>query len=220
MITPDLISDYSSVLQLGETGEQAMLQMHERGLNQLPVLDGKKYVGLLTNEDIIGLKNLNKPLSKFSDRFRKPQVLRTAHIFDVIKEAIDANVRIVPVVDEEQIYLGFVSAESCLRAFSEMSSIKRPGAIVELELQKQEHSLSEISRLVDENNLEILAFYSSYSENSGVVRSTLKLNSNDISSLLAAFERYNYEVKQVHHEDAYSEDLKDRYDALMRYLNV
>ena len=49
---------------------------------------------------------------------------------------------------------------------------------------------------------------------------TLKLNTNELSSIVAAFERFEYEVKGVHQDESYHEDVKDRYDALMKYLDV
>jgi hypothetical protein len=49
---------------------------------------------------------------------------------------------------------------------------------------------------------------------------TLKLNTHELSAIIAAFERYEYSVKGVYNDDTYHEDVKDRYDALMRYLDV
>lgn len=220
MIAPEIISDVTAALQLDETGEHALIQMHEHNMNQLPVLQGNKYVGLVTMEDIINMKHLSKPLKNFSDKFRKPVVQNTAHIFDVMKAALDFNVRVVPVVDEEHNYLGLVSAESCLRAFAKLNSVKMPGAIIELEVPYQEYSLVNIAKLTEENDADIAAFYTTMNEEKGVVEVTMKMKTSEVNSLLAALERYGYEVKEVYNEGTYSEDLKDRYDALMRYLNI
>ncbi len=200
MIAPEIISDITTALQTDENGEHALIQMHEHNMSQLPVLDGNKYIGLVTMEDVINMKHLSKPLKNFTDKFRRPFVLNTAHIFDVMKAAVDFNVRVVPVVDEQHHYLGLVSAESCLRAFATLNSVKNPGAIIEMQIAQQEFSLTEVARLAAENDV--------------------KLNTTDVASLIATFERFSYEIKEVHNEVAYTEDLKDRYDALMRYLNV
>jgi hypothetical protein len=53
-----------------------------------------------------------------------------------------------------------------------------------------------------------------------LVEVTLKLNTNELSAIVAAFERYEYIVKGVHQEEEYTEDLKDRYDAFMRFMEV
>ena len=88
MIAPDLISHTVPPLNLNDSGEKALLAMHEYNVSQIPVVDGNSYIGLLTMEDIINLKNLSNPLKTFTQVFRKPFVKETAHIFDVMKAAI------------------------------------------------------------------------------------------------------------------------------------
>ena len=43
---------------------------------------------------------------------------------------------------------------------------------------------------------------------------------DDLQALIAAFERYEYIVRNIYNETEYTGEIKDRYDALMRYLNV
>ena len=50
---------------------------------------------------------------------------------------------------------------------------------------------------------------------------TLKLNSNDLTSVLRTFERYNYEVKTwVASNDSIDQFYQERFDLLMKYLNI
>jgi hypothetical protein len=65
-----------------------------------------------------------------------------------------------------------------------------------------------------------LAYYSNIIQENSLVEVTLKLNTNELSAIVAAFERYEYIVKGVHQEEEYTEDLKDRYDAFMRFMEV
>ena len=48
----------------------------------------------------------------------------------------------------------------------------------------------------------------------------LKLNTTEINSILKTFERYEYIVKTVYDEQTDNDGLKERYDMLMKYLNV
>src|SRR5580698_10282027 len=109
MIAPNLISDSIHPLHLEDSGEQALMLLQEYNVSQMPVVDGMKYAGLVTMDEIIGLKHLSHSLKSFQLPFRKPSVLNTAHIFDVMKAAVEFNVRVVPVIDEEQKYLGLIS---------------------------------------------------------------------------------------------------------------
>src|SRR5688572_17922922 len=134
MIAPHLISHSIPPLHLDDSGEQALMVMHEYNVSQLPVVDGNSYVGLVIMEDIINMKHLSKAIKNFSQSFRQPFVKDTAHIFEVMKAALEFNVRVVPVIDEEHKYLGLISAESCLRAFAVLNSVKDAGGILELEI--------------------------------------------------------------------------------------
>jgi acetoin utilization protein AcuB len=220
MIAPHLISETIPALQLEDTGEKALLVMHEFSINQLAVLDGSTYVGLVTMEEVISMKQLGKPLKNFTHTFRQPFVKDTAHIFDIMKTAVEFSVRVIPVINDENKYLGLISAESCLRAFAVLNSVKEPGGIVELEIPVSRYSLSEIAKIVEENEADIVCFYTNIRQEESKAEITLKLNTTEVTAIVAAFERYEYEVKAIYNDSEYTEDLKDRYDALMRYLNV
>jgi acetoin utilization protein AcuB len=220
MIAPHLISESTPSLQLEDTGEHALLMMHEYSVNQLAVVDGISYVGLITREEITSMQDLDKPLKGYAQPFRQPFVKDTAHIFDIMKAAVEFSVRVVPVIDEEHKYLGLVSAESCLRAFAVLNSVKEPGGIIELEISATSYSLSEIARIVEENDAEIVCLYTNVRQEESKAEITLKLNTTEVAAIVAAFERYEYDVKGIYNDSEYTEDLKDRYDALMRYLNV
>ena len=220
MIAPELISHTVPPVHLDDTGEQVMMVMHEYNVSQLPVVDGNSYIGLVTMEDIINIKHLSNPLQSFTQTFRKPFVKDTAHIFDVMKAAIEFNVRVVPVVNDEQRYLGLVSAESCLRAFAILNSVKDAGGILELEIPVKDYLMSEVAKIVEENEAEILCLYTNINQREQKVEITIKLNTTEVSAIVAAFERYEYEVIAIYNDTEYTEDLKDRYDSLMRYLNV
>jgi acetoin utilization protein AcuB len=219
MIAPHLISDSTPPLQLEDTGEKALLVMHEYSVSHLAVVEGSSYVGLISREEIINLQELDKPLKTYST-LQQPFVKDTAHIFDIMKAAVEFSVRVVPVIDEDHKYLGLVSAESCLRAFAVLNSVKEPGGIIELEISATSYSLSEVARIVEENDAEIVCLYTNVRQEESKAEITLKLNTTEVSAIVAAFERYEYDVKGIYNDSEYTEDLKDRYDALMRYLNV
>ncbi len=220
MIAPHLISDTIPPLHLEDTGEHALLLMHEHNVAQLPVIDGQSYLGLITMEDLINMKHLSQPLRYFTQAFRKPFVKDTAHIFDVMKAALNYNVRVVPVINDNHKYLGLISAESCLRSFAQLNSVEDAGGILELEIAVKDYMLSEVAKIVEESEAEILCLYTNINQQTQKVEITIKVNTTEVSGMLAAFERYDYEVKGVHNDSEYNDDLKVRYDALMRYLNV
>ncbi|MBL0309646.1 MAG: hypothetical protein IPP77_08220 [Bacteroidetes bacterium] len=220
MITPQLISDSIPPVYMTDSVEKVRSVMQEYFVTELPVLDGEKYAGLISIEEINRLQNKKKPLKSFDLTLNKPLVFQNAHIFDIMRVAVEFNVRMVPVVDEDLNYWGIISSQSCLRSFAMLSSVKSQGAVLELETDARNYSVSELSRIVEENDATILCLYSDRNQANGTVEVTIKLNTTDISALIAAFERYEYIVRNIYNETEYTGEIKDRYDALMRYLNV
>ena len=208
-------------LDAGESGEHAIVAMHEYNVNQMPVIQNKRYIGIVSLEEITSLKHLDEPLIEIHTSLRKPYVFEYSHLFDVMKAAMEYNVKIVPVIsDNENEYMGVISAESCLKAFSEMNSIVDEGGIIEILVPINDFTLTEIVRIVESNNVKVLACYTNVDQQSAKVEITIKTNSNELSAVISAFERYGYEIKDFYNEQDYTENLKDRYDALMRYINV
>jgi hypothetical protein len=52
------------------------------------------------------------------------------------------------------------------------------------------------------------------------VEVTLKINREDISDILQSFERYEYFVKSTYQGSRFHDDLRGRYDELMRFINL
>ena len=48
----------------------------------------------------------------------------------------------------------------------------------------------------------------------------IKINQQEISTIITALERYGHNIKASFTEDEFEDNLKDRYDQLMNYLNV
>jgi hypothetical protein len=137
-----------------------------------------------------------------------------------MKAAIEYNVKLVPVLSLEDKYIGLITAESCMRAFAKLQSVMDEGGIIQLSIPVKDFQLSEIARIVESNGAQILNYYSDIDQKTSTINITLKLNTNELSAIIAAFERFEYEVQGVHQDESYQEDVKDRYDALMKYLDV
>ena len=54
----------------------------------------------------------------------------------------------------------------------------------------------------------------------GLVEITLKVNTMEISRIIATLGRFDYNIKGAFSESDYVEELQERYDALMSYLSV
>ncbi|MFN0276259.1 MAG: CBS domain-containing protein [Chitinophagales bacterium] len=220
MLAKDIISESIPPLKTTDTGEKAIEWMYEFKLTHLPLVENKKFLGLVGEDDILDFNDTKEQLGTFLKNLQKPYVLELEHIYDVMRLATNLRSSVIPVVDAEMNYLGIITAQSLIFHFSKMSSISDPGGIIILELNtKNDYVLSEIARIVESNDAHVLSM-SLNMEASGKYIVTLKLDVGEIKHIIATFERFEYTVQAYFDENDLNDVYKDRYDALMNYLNI
>lgn len=220
MLARSLISETIPPLRKSDNGEKALQWMHKFAVHQLPIVENGKLLNLISMEDVINTTNLELPLSEYKTSFAHPFVFEYTHILEVVRLSSKLNISSIPVLDEDENYVGLITAKDLLKGLNQFSALQHEGSIIELEMPMRNYSLYEIARIVESNELQILSCFTNIHPDLATAEITLKLNSPNLAPLVAAFERYNIQVKAVHQETEYTEDLKERYDSLMRYLNV
>ena len=117
-------------------------------------------------------------------------------------------------------YKGIITLQALLQEIAQLSAITEPGGILELEVNIRDYSLTEISRIVESNDATILSLYTSTHNDSTKREVILKLNKEDLRAIIAAFDRFGYTILHYYQKSDFEEDLKDRYDSLIHYLNI
>jgi len=211
-----LISDVPS-LSASDEPMGALDLMDQFRIAHLPVVENGKLLGLIGEDSLMELENLQGDSTGLP--LIKATVTPDTHILDVLKLASEHRLSIVPVVDSDNTYLGSVRMEDLVEQLAEMQGANQRGGIIVLELWDKDYSMQQISRIIEENNAKILSTTLSPGEG-GKIEVNLKINQPDINAILSSFERFGYTIKASYQELAYTEDLRKRYDELMRILNI
>ena len=220
MYAKEIMTEGLLPLDCADTGATAMVRMHEYNVNQLPITHGELYIGILSMDDLLVLKHLNDPIKDIQAVLKKPYVLETAHLYEAMKAGVEYNVKVMPVVSADGKYIGLITAETCMRAFAKLYSVLEEGGVLELSVSAKDYLLSEIAHIAEDNGVKILSSYTQLDPSGTAVQVTIKFDTIELAPLIAAYERYDYTVKGVFEDEEYEMDSKDRYDALMRYLDV
>jgi CBS domain-containing protein len=220
MLAKDLISDTIPPLKTSDSGLKALTWMDEFRVSQLPIVNNLELLGLISDTDILDLNAPEEPLGNHPLSLIRPFVFASEHIYEVLKLIARMNLTLVPVLDEENQYLGTISLKTLVEHFAETTSVQNPGGIIVLELNANDYSLTQIARIVEENDTKILSLYVNSQADSTRVELTLKVNREDIRSILASFSRYNITVKATFQQSEFSEDLRNRFDLFMNYINM
>lgn len=219
MIAKNLISEDILPLRTSDTGDEALALMSIYHVKHLPIVNNEQFLGLVSDDDIYE-HNSEEPIGSYFLRLVKPYVKQDEHIFEVMDVMAKGKLTVVPVVDHEDNFLGIITQDEMLQFYANSFSFSEPGSILVIETTKSNYSLTEISRIVEEESAVIIGAFLSTTEDTNMVTVTIKINKSNIQNIIASFQRYDYTIKGSFYEDDYFDDLKSRYDSLMSYLNV
>lgn len=221
MLAKDLISDAIPALKTSDTGQTALNWMEIFRVSHLPIVNNQDFLGLISDTDIYDMNQPEEPIGNHSLTLIKPYVTTEKHLFEVIGMAARLKLTVVPVLDEESHYKGVITTTDLVRYIAGISSMDQQGGIIVLEMTERDYSLSQIAQIVEGNNVKVLSLYITSPPDSTKLEVTIKVNSNDLASVIRTFERYNYEVKTwVTTDDSMDKFYSERLDLLMKYLNM
>lgn len=220
MLTRELTSQSLPFLRLNDKVYQALELMNENRVAHLPVVDGDKFIGILSEQDLLQAENDNASLDSFEQSFSTISVKEEEHFLKAVQLAADNGLSVVPVVTEENELLGTVAYNDLLKFSSEFMSLSEPGGLIVLEMESNQYSFNDISKLVETTNAQITQLNTSNDPETGMMQVTLRINKPDISDVVAAFQRHEYNVKYFFGEELYTNELRSNYDNLMNYLKI
>jgi len=220
MLAKDLISEEIHPLQIGDTAISALHWMDEFRTAYLPVVDGQLYMGIIGEDAIFGHGNFEESLNEIPLNKAGTTVLQDQHIYEVIRIAALQKLSLVPVVDEAGIYVGAITQQKMIDFMALMTGVENPGGIIIIEAGQNDYSLAEISKIVESEEARVLSAHVTTPAGSSYVEVTLKLNRMDIQQIVQSLDRHGFKIKASYYETDYFDNLHDRYNSLMNFLNI
>ncbi len=220
MLAKDLTDETILPAKTSDLATLALAWMDEYKVSHLPIVNGDNYLGLISENDIYSANSFDDPLGNHNIALNNPAVFENQHIFEVIKLVCDLNISLVPVISNKNNYLGVITLKKIIDEIKKMTALDSPGAILVLEINNNDYSLSEIAQIVESNDTKIISLYITSHNDSTKMDVTIKLNRMDVNALLQTFNRYNYNVTSIIAESEMDDDLQDRFDSLMKYLSI
>ena len=197
---------------------QVLNLMDEMRVTDLPVVENGMFVGLANESDFLNAEVYQGEVQAELDLL-KVSVLPDSHVLDVLKVVSENDITVIPVVDEGNHYLGSITSADLLDHLAEMLGVMREGGIIVLQMLERDHSIQQIARIIEENNAKILSL-SVVPATEGNLEMHIKIDLPDLNPILQSLERFNYIVLSKFQAAQFDNELKDRYDELMRYLNI
>lgn len=220
MIARDLITEKIPPLMHTDTGKTALRWMEEFKVDHLPVLKNGRYVGLVSEEIILDRMHIEDTLDKLFEHLPLLYVKADAHMYEVLYIIATQKVSVIPILDENETYLGCTDINRVMEFIAGIGGIKEEGGIIVLEVNKVDYSLAQIAQIVESNDAKILNMYITSSLDSNRIEVTLKLNQTELERIIRTFERYDYQINATFQKSQFEDDVKMRYELLMKYLGL
>jgi acetoin utilization protein AcuB len=220
MIARDLITEEIPPLKPNEAALKAVSWMDEFKVSHLPVVHHRELLGMISESDLLDLDSTSSSINESGVPLINVFSYDHQHLFEVVKTLSDHNLSVIPVLNDKDLYIGSITISKLMKVISEMSVVSDAGGIVELELNVNDYSLSEIAQIVESNNAKILGSFITSHPDTTKIQLTFKTNRNDLGAILQTFNRYNYTVTAAYDQGNHEEDMKTRFDSFMKYLDI
>lgn len=194
--------------------------MDENRVSHIAVVDDGVYHGLISDNEIYDMEDTFIPLNKVKPVLIKPQINQYDYIYDIISVFAENNITALPVLDDNDTYLGVIGMDQLIKGISKITNSKEPGGVIVLGINVRDYSMAQVAQIIESEGAKILSSYISTHEDSLKMELVLKLNKSDLSAIIASFDRYGYEIKASYHESTHEEDLQRRYEQFIKYLNI
>ncbi|MDI5896795.1 CBS domain-containing protein [Flavobacterium yafengii] len=190
----------------------------ELHFSHFPIVEEGVYIGSIASEDIETFDS-HKKVTDYRFTLEGFFTRTNTMWLDVLEVFAKNHTNLVPVLDENNTYVGYYEIEDIMKFFHETPFLKEPGGIIVVKKGVLDYSMSQITQIIESNNGKLLGLFISEADVESV-EVTLKITLGAMNEIIQTFRRYNYEIISEHQEDNYINNLKERSDYLDKYLNI
>ncbi len=220
MLTGDLQTQALPCLRPDDSINQAIQMMSDNQVTHLPVADNELFLGLMSEDELLQAEDANGTIQELIPTVGNLSVKMSDHFLKALQLAAENDLSVVPITDNENHFVGAITYADLLKQAAGFMSLNAPGALIVLEMDSNQYSFNEISKLVETNDAQITQLNTSNDPETGVMQVTIRVNKPEVSDIVATFQRYEYNVKYYFGEEIYTNELRDNYENLMNYLRI
>jgi Mg/Co/Ni transporter MgtE len=216
-ITDYITNDYKA-LDSQETIADVQDFFMDVPFSHFSVLNEGVYIGSIAADDIDTFDS-DKKIADYKYALEGFFARNNMIWLDVLEVFAKNHTNVVPVLNEENAYLGYYELEDIVKFFHETPFLREQGGIIVIKKSMQDYSMSQIAQIVESNNGKLLGLFVSEADAENV-QITIKIALGAMNDIIQTFRRYNYEIVSEHHEDNYLNNLKERSEYLDKYLSM
>ncbi|MGB1219611.1 MAG: CBS domain-containing protein [Flavobacteriales bacterium] len=219
-IHPEHIRRKHLTLRLSDSLYLALERYEEFKVSHLPVVSANgKYLGLLSETEVFGLYDAQKNIEDNQIPLQKDGVFETQSVLDALKLIAERSLTLLPVIDAEDNYLGYLLPLDVLKNIGNDTSFSEYGSLLSVKMSLRDYALNELSRIVESEDALITALFMEHLTDNDLILVHIKINIPDASAVVAALERHEYQVETLYQKSKLDEKLNENFHSFLKYLN-
>ncbi len=220
MLTAELINDNIPRLQLQDTVGKALRLINDYRVTHLPITVEDKFLGLISEDDLLDADDEKLTMEVLQEHFNLSYVKENVHFLNAVNYSNQYQTSIVPVVQQGNELVGVITIVDLLKTIGNFSGANEIGGIIVMQMERSQFAISEISRIVESDDATILHLNTILHPDTGLLTVTLHLNKKETTAIVAAFERYEYDVIYNFTDEKFEDNIGTNYRHLMNYLDI
>jgi acetoin utilization protein AcuB len=200
MLVQDIMTSPVIAISPDISLQDAYQTMQEKGIRHLPVVEGEKLVGVITDRDLrLATSSLAPapfpPGAEISAVMRKS--LYTANPADPVEEAArlmrEKKIGCLPVTDDDDRLVGIITGLDLLDALMRMTGADKPSGRLEVSLPDRPGELARLAGFISHRGLNIHSILT-YPEGADRIRAVLRISSIEVRFLAQELRREDFDV--------------------------
>ncbi len=199
MLVRDIMRSPAVVISPDTTLQDAYRTMQERGIRHLPVVDGGRLAGIVTDRDLRLATSALAP-SPFPPGSRVAGIMSrpplTADCLDPIEDAArvmrERKIGCLPVMDDGNV-VGIITGFDLLDALIRMTGVDKPSGRLEVRLSDHPGEMARLTSFLAERGRNILSILA-YPDSPGTSRTVLRVDSIETRLIGEEMRQARFEV--------------------------
>ncbi len=199
------------------TGNMALLIMEEYKTSHLIVLSEIDFKGILSHVSILEMEDLTKPIKTILSQAKNISLSINNHVCIALKTFSENKISMIPIFQDKK-YVGYITIADVIYKIGESYQLTEIG-ILTIECTLEDYSLSEISRLIEQNKGKVISSLLHIDPHSKNVYVDVVINQKNLTRIIKSLNRFNWNVIETY-DGSVMENLDTRFDSFLRYLNT
>jgi len=214
----NIIRTELSPLFLNDIAINALPVMEEYKIGHIPIINHQnKIVGLIDESSILNMNNLQDPLSLIKHECRNISISKYSHFFQAINIFCEHDISLLPIVNSDNTYLGYILPNDIIKKIGIMAPNDINTSIITLSIKQKDYTLQEMTRLIEENNGKIISLWSELNKHK--IEIHILINCINFKIIIKTLERYGYKLIRTFSNNVEPNNLDDRFESFIKYLN-